>query len=60
MTKLQAQTEIDEMIKAYKRRWEYWEDFGGFLVGSSLVGNKQGDDARFHELKKIIKENGND
>ena len=53
ITKEQARTEIHEMVEAYKKVWPNWKY--GFLVGSSLVNNhKQGDSARFWELKKII------
>lgn len=50
-SKWAAQNEIDEMMAAYHKRWPH---VGGFLVGSSLCGNKQGDSARYWELKKII------
>lgn len=63
ITKEQAQLEIDKMIDIYNnpdtnfmmrrdsftKRWN-----SGFLVGSSLCGYKQGDSARFWELKAII------
>lgn len=47
--------EITLMRRAYQDRWPAALKNGGigFLVGSSLVGNKQGDSARFHELKAL-------
>lgn len=51
MTKQEAVIEIEEMVKVYK---ETWPNASGFLVGSSLVGNHQGDSARYWELKEFI------
>lgn len=51
MTKQDAQKEIDNMVAAYKKRWPC---VCGLLVGSSLVGNQQGDSARFWELKRVV------
>lgn len=47
--------EIKAMVDAY---WKKYPANGGagFLVGSSLVGNKDGDSARFHELKALCAE----
>lgn len=47
--------EIKVMVDAY---WKKYPANGGagFLVGSSLVGNKHGDSARFHELKALCAE----
>lgn len=49
--KEEAQKELDEMIKIYK---QVFNGRSAFLVGSSLVGNKQGDSARYWELRKIL------
>jgi hypothetical protein len=49
MTKEDAQKEIDEMFAVYNRVWPYGS---GLLVGSSLVGNKDGDSPRFWYLKE--------
>lgn len=54
ISKEEAQKEINAMIGRY---WEVYPAIGnkyGFLVGSSHCGNKQGDSARFRELKEII------
>ncbi len=51
-----AKKEIRDMFAAYKKRWPH---VSGLLVGSSLVGNKEGDSARFwHLTKKFNLENG--
>lgn len=51
ISKQQAEQEISKIIKRYKEEYDYPT---GFLVGSSLCGYKQGDSARYCELKKII------
>lgn len=40
--------EVADMVQAYRNKYPHANV--GFLVGSSLVGNKQGDSARFWEL----------
>lgn len=47
------ENEIDEMVAAYKKEYPHANNLG-FLVGSSLVGNHQGDSARFWELQKKL------
>ena len=49
-----ARKEIDEMVATYRKRYPYGNV--GFLVGSSLCGNKEGDSARFWKLKRILGE----
>ena len=61
MTKEEAQKEINKMISTYKNRFNSLIDMdgkycGGFLTGSSLCGNEEGDSARFSYLKSIINE----
>jgi hypothetical protein len=54
ITKEEAEKEITEMCHTYL------DHFGvgcGFLTGSSLCGNKQGDSARYWELKAITDKN---
>ena len=55
ITKEEAEKEIDEMVKCYKKRWSHWKC--GFLVGSSICGNsdfKNCDSGRFWYLRNII------
>lgn len=52
LTKQQIEVEIQEMVDAYHNQWSHWSS--GFLVGSSLVGNKQGDSARYWQLKGML------
>lgn len=58
ITKEQALKEIQELHAAYRKEYPAACSPGGsgvpFLVGSSLVGNKNGDSQRYWELKKII------
>jgi hypothetical protein len=46
-----AQKEIDKMVAIYRSIFPHCS---GFLVGSSLLNNKDGDSARFWKLKDII------
>jgi len=63
-TKEEAIKEINEMIKAYKTKYNGLASVdgqyhGAFLVGSSICNpkNKGGDSARFWYLKNIIDKN---
>lgn len=51
LTREQIEQEIKALREAYVK-----SPYGGlgFLVGSSLIGNKQGDSARYWELKKML------
>lgn len=49
MKEVEARKEIEDMFSAYRKRWPH---VSGLLVGSSLVGNKEGDSARFWFLNK--------
>lgn len=55
LTPCSHEKEISKMIQAYAERYPAAYEGGhhAFFVGSSLVGNKQGDSARFHELKAL-------
>ncbi len=53
ITEQQARKELYEMVEAYNRK--YTSGRSAFLTGSSLVGNKNGDSARYWELKEILK-----
>lgn len=54
MTLEQIDLEMQDLRNAYHKR--YPNGNLGFLVGSSLVHNKQGDSARYWELKEILEE----
>lgn len=56
MTKEEIENEIAYILQTYR---EYRNRHGGvgfaaFLVGSSLCGNKQGDSARYWELRTML------
>jgi len=48
--------EISQMCQAYIKRYPHARV--GFLVGSSLVGNKKGDRDRYWKLKDELKARG--
>lgn len=49
-----AREEIAQMVAVYRRKYPHFAS--GFLTGSSLCGNPEGDSARYWKLKKILGE----
>jgi hypothetical protein len=60
ITRAEAEREMLALKQAYWKKYPSATAVGGsgvgFLTGSSLVGNKQGDSARFWELRKVLDE----